>query len=254
MLSSPVFSFFFIILLSLFGFTNCVPKTPPAEAELRIPNYSIARSTQAITIDGNLDDAAWTKAPKSSNFISIDGNTQASDSLPIYFRMLHDANAWYIAAHITCPHIFAMSTARDAPLYREMAFEIFYQIPGDSAYVELQINPLNTIWDLQMDQAYRSGGQAQSEYSITGLMHAVHIDGSLNDASDEDDAWKLELQIPKSNLPMEQARLYFNASFVQARTNAQLQVIPHSSRYLCWASMGTINLHQPEKWGQLIFE
>ena len=79
----------------------------------------------------------------------------------------------------------------------------FSSIPtGDGlAYYELEINALGTEFDLFLDKPYRSGGSAHIAWDMEGLRTAVRLDGTINDPSDEDRGWTVEIAIPWAALP-----------------------------------------------------
>ena len=60
----------------------------------------------------------------------------------------------------------------------------------------LEFNALNTTWDLLLIKPYRDGGPPVNEWEIHGLKTAVKVDGTLNDATDEDKGWSVEIAMP----------------------------------------------------------
>src|SRR4030095_16995872 len=68
---------------------------------------------------------------------------------------------------------------------------------GDNhRYYELEINALGTIFDLFLEKPYRDGGPADHAWDVQGLLSAVYLDGTLNEPSDRDRRWTLELAFP----------------------------------------------------------
>jgi hypothetical protein len=65
---------------------------------------------------------------------------------------------------------------------------------------QFEINASNTIWELLMAKPYRDGGPAIFPRNIEGLKHAVKLYGTLNDPSDVDTKWTVEVAIPWSGL------------------------------------------------------
>src|SRR5262245_61930944 len=62
------------------------------------------------------------------------------------------------------------------------------------------MNALNTGWDLFLPKPYKDGGGADDGWDIEGLRTAVNVVGTLNDPSDVDRGWTLEIAIPWSAL------------------------------------------------------
>ena len=95
----------------------------------------------------------------------------------------------------------ARLTQHDSVIFHDNDFEIFIDPDGDNhEYYEIEINALNTEWDLFLKKPYRDGGPAVNEWEIPGLKTAVHISGTLNDPSDSDTSWSVELAIPWKSL------------------------------------------------------
>src|SRR5688572_5517952 len=155
------------------------------------PTYACARAEGAIEIDGAIDDAAWKGAAWTVDFIDIIGSTAAQPPpLRTRAKLLWDDEHLYVAAELTEPRLAATIRQRDEQLYREQAFELFFDPGGDGRdYLELQINPLNTVCDLAMDKPYRDKGKANVAFDVTGLRSAVRVNGTVNDPADVDEGW-----------------------------------------------------------------
>ena len=101
------------------------------------------------------------------------------------------------AAELEEPHVWATLTEHDSVIFRDNDFEVFLNPSGDGRnYFEFEINALNTGWDLFLPKPYREGGKADNSWEIPGLRTAVAIDGTLNDASDRDRGWTVEIAFP----------------------------------------------------------
>ena len=76
-------------------------------------------------------------------------------------KMLWDDDYFYIGAYIEEPNVWATLTKRDSIIFQDNDFEIFIDPDGDSHnYYELEMNALNTVWDLFLVKPYRDGGPA----------------------------------------------------------------------------------------------
>ena len=111
--------------------------------------------------------------------------------------MLWDDTYFYVAALLEEPHVWGTLTKHDSVIFQDNDFEIFIDPDGDNhEYYELEINVLNTEWDLFLKAPYRDGGPAVNEWEIPGLKTAVHVEGTLNNSSDTDKSWSVEFAIP----------------------------------------------------------
>lgn len=164
-------------------------------------SYDAPRVELPPAIDGTLDDAAWQAAPWTEPFIDIRGEDRPAPQWDTRAKIAWDDDYLYIAAELEEPHLWATLAERDAILYREHDFEVFLDPDGDAlAYYELEINALGTEFDLFLDRPYQRRGKADIAWDMSGLRTAVHLDGTLNDPSDEDGGWSVEIAIPWSAL------------------------------------------------------
>lgn len=249
----------------------------------RPPLYECKRSIASteigqipLVVDGRLDDAAWKRAEWTGDFVDIEGDLRPRPRHRTRVKMLHDDSYLYIGAVLEEPHLWATLTDRDAVIYHDNDFEVFIDPDGDAHnYYELEINALGTVWDLLLTRPYRDGGHAVDAWNITGLKSAVHLDGTLNDPSDIDRGWSVELALPWSVLeecarhsgppdrsPFDRWRINF--SRVQWRLDVEegkyskskdpRTGLPLPENNWVWSPQGLIAMHYPEMWGWLEFE
>lgn len=149
--------------------------------------YDCPRTVGEIRVDGALDEPSWQKAPLTELFVDIEGESRPRPRHQTRARMLWDDQYFYIGAEIVEPHLQATLTKRDSVIFQDNDFEVFIDPNGDrNEYYELEINALNTVWDLFLPKPYRDGGKAQDSWDIVGLKSAVRLDGTLNDPTDTD--------------------------------------------------------------------
>ena len=182
--------------------TPVAPPTPAPNVRsytcVRLP--SIARRG-TLQIDGRLTEPTWDLAPWSEDFIDIEGPSRPRPMFRTRMKMLWDDHALYIAAELQEPDVRGTLRTRDSVIFHDNDFEVFLDPDGDGLnYGELEINALNTIWDLRLPRPYNVGGQPDDGWSLQGLRSAVSVDGSLNDPRSPDAGWTLELEIPWSGL------------------------------------------------------
>lgn len=181
--------------------------------------------------------------------------------------MLWDDDCLYIAAEMEEPNVWATLTERDSIIFHDNDFEVFLDPDGDAkSYFELEVNALNTVWDLWLETPYRDGGQADSTWFIEGLRTAVNVKGTINNPSDMDQGWSVEIAIPWKALedkagmpcPPKQGDIWrINFSRVQWQTtvkDGKYAKVPNTPEdNWVWSPQGVIDMHQPEMWGYLEF-
>jgi hypothetical protein len=237
------------VLLLSFIWPCLVAQTTPK-------TYACVRTKKPLSIDGKLNDAAWKKAAWTDYFVDIEGDAKPIPRFRTRAKLLWDDQYLYIGAELEEPDIKAKLTQHDSVIFHDNDFEVFLKpLPSESGYFEFEINALNTSWDLYLNKPYREGGKADNSWDIPGLQTAVSLSGTLNNSSDTDHGWTVEIAIPwdafKSRLPVEKptvgAQWRINFSRVEWKTGQ-----PREDNWV-WSPQGLINMHVPDKWGYLQF-
>ncbi len=201
-----------------------------------IAHYVARRVAGPITIDGRLDEPSWQMAEKSHRF--VDMVTGAPGFYDTRAAALWDDDNLYVGLWLEEPYVEAHQTRVGSLIFLENDAEVF--IDGGDAYSEFEINALGTtyqvffIWrdaygkggafegpefDVMKHQALTFGGDydrtgnsfwrgthprglrwAFLDWEVPGLRHAVHVDGTINDDSDVDKGWTVELAFPWKSL------------------------------------------------------
>ncbi|HSM17115.1 MAG TPA: carbohydrate-binding family 9-like protein [Gemmatimonadales bacterium] len=235
--------------------------------------YVAYRTPAPLQIDGRLDEPAWEAAAWTADFVDIEGPLGSVPRFRTRAKLLWDDASLYIGAFLEEPQVWATLVERDAVIYRDNDFEVFIDPDGDTHhYYELEINALGTLWDLFLVKPYRDGGPAINGWYIRNLEAAVRVDGTLNQPSDIDRGWTVEIALPWPALaeaahrpsppePGDQWRMNF--SRVEWRADAmsdgyvvRIDTMPGRTRpedNWVWSPQGLINMHYPEMWGLVQF-
>jgi hypothetical protein len=269
LLPKLAFTAFFASALTLL-----VPFDSKSQAADPPRKYICYQPDKPIIIDGKLNESDWKKALWTDTFVDIEGAKKPLPLQKTQAKMLWDKEYLYIAAVINEEHIWAYQDKKDQIVFHENDFEVFIDPDGDSEnYYELEINALNTNFDLFLPKTYRNGGGAQIQWDIEGLKSAVSIDGTINNSKDKDKRWTLEIAIPFASLKNKNVPAVFpeNDSIWRinfSRVNWQHDIDengkysrkknPETNRNLpeynwVWSPQGVINMHVPEHWGFLHF-
>lgn len=245
---------------------------PLPEGDFSPRQYRCARTPDSIRIDGHLDE--WPDSFFSGAFVDITGEVSLKPPLETQMAMMWDDDFLYVAARMEEPHLWATLTEHDAVIYHDNDFEVFIDPDGDTHnYYEFQINTLGTTWDLFLLKPYRDKEKvAIDSWEIPGVKHAVNLRGTLNDPSDIDQGWDVELAFPWDVLqecseiaaPPNNGDVWrINFSRVQwhlSVENGQYRkkvdsgtgnILPEEN--WTWSPQGLIAMHYPERWGFLEF-
>jgi len=234
----------------------------------RIPRGYVCRmAAGAIRIDGVLDEKSWREAPWTDDFVDIEGSVRPRPRYRTRAKMLWDDQYLYIGAELQEPQVWATLTQHDTVIFRDDDFEVFMDPNGDNLeYYEMEMNALNTVWDLFLEHPYRDGGKADNSWDIVGLRTAVHIRGTLNMCADRDTGWTVEIAMPWKALGQyahrpappafgDQWRINFSrVEWELDTTGGRCMKIPgRKEDNWVWSPQGVIDMHQPEMWGYLQF-
>lgn len=220
-----------------------------------------------MLMDGRPSEVAWDKAPWTSDFVDIEGAQKPKPRFRTRAKMLWDDNYLYILAELEEPNLWATYSRHDMVIFHEHDFEVFLDPDGDQLnYFEFEINALNTGWDLFLPKPYKDGGKADDGWEIPGLKTAVHLTGTLNNPSDQDFGWTVEMAFPWTAFnrgprpavaPKSGEKWRINFSRVEWQldvVNGQYRKRPGLKEdNWVWSPQGVINMHVPEKWGFVEF-
>lgn len=235
--------------------------------------YLCFTAKQELRIDGLLDEKDWKAAKWSEEFVDIEGRHMPVPTYNTRVKMLWDSEYLYIAAELEEPHLWATLKQRDTIIFHDNDFEVFIDPDGDThQYYEIEVNALGTVWDLMLIKPYRDKGPAMSAWDVRGLQLGIKLDGTLNDPSDTDKKWTIEMALPWSILKQNAPGKKLPVSGDQWRINfsrVQWDLLINDSGYRkkrdpvsgkplpehnwVWSPQGAINMHMPEMWGFIQF-
>lgn len=236
-------------------------------------HYTCYKTDDQIIPDGRLNEPDWAWAEWSADFIDITGDPSLKPSFRTRIKMLWDNRFIYLAAELEEPDIWGTLQKRDEVIFQDNDFEVFLD-PDRSGlnYCEIEVNALGTIWDLMLTKAYKDQGKPINSWDLQDLRTGIHIHGSLNDPSDQDTAWIVEMALPIAELmtgrraegqPADGIQWRMNFSRVEWQTTVSGSTYQKKTDSMTgkklpemnwvWSPMGEINMHIPERWGWLEF-
>jgi len=262
------------LLLMLVLMSSC-KTTSTKEGDIRIDiitpqQYIVCKTQTPLKIDGIADEEAWEAVPFTNSFIDIEGVKTPKYDTKI--KMLWDEQFFYVYAQLMEPHIWANLYQRDTVIFYNNDFEVFLDPSMDTYnYGEIEINAINTVWDLNLDKPYRVNGNADNSWNLDSIKTAIQIYGTLNNPNDIDSCWTVEMAIPidrmmelkyaKEKFPADGEQWKVNFSRVEwdfDLTDGKYDRKKVDGKYLpeynwVWSNQGVINMHEPEKWGIVQF-
>ncbi len=219
-----------------------------------LPSYICRRNTSPIVIDGRLDERAWANARPLGDFVLASG--QGKPNLPSEVRACWDDDNLYLAFICVDTDIWATMRERDDPIYEEEAVEAFL-CSGDDVthYFEFEVSPRNVVFDAAIicpESGDRRFMKADVTWNCEGLQSAVQVQGTLDDRSDVDDRWTVELALPFSQIGREGHPPQEGETW---RANCYRIDRAGEGEFSCWSPTLTDppSFHVPARFGMLVF-
>jgi hypothetical protein len=225
----------------------------PALLLLTLPSYTVFRAGGPVRVDGKLDEPAWFAAPSAElrEFPWHQSGTKESTVV----KLLWDDDNLYVGVVARDAHITARHTQRDGRIAEDDCFEIMLAPDPDrpNVYFNLEWNVIGGLVD-----NFRPNGPNKfraPKWDAEGVRIAGVFEGSLNDDTDTDSHWVVEVAIPFRNFAAQarsippRAGSHWNANFNRhgGDTNPQ---------YAQWSAGDTPkpSFHTPHRFGRIVFE
>ena len=260
-----------LALISIFMVSLTIKPTLKGQ-DIEPQQYVCYPTYNEIVIDGMVNDPDWSKTEWTDLFQDIEGNKKPAPLFKTRAKLLWDEQYLYVYAELEEPDVWANITQRDAVIFHDNDFEVFIDPDGDThGYFEFEMNALNTVWDLLLPKPYRDGGPAINDWNYSALKSAVQVKGTLNNPSDRDKGWSVEIAFPLKDFQIYSAtgmprdgdtwRINFsrvewkvkveNGKYVKEKDPATGKPFPEYN--WVWSPIGAIDMHRPESWGFLQF-
>jgi hypothetical protein len=146
--------------------------------------YGAAATSATLVIDGKLTEPVWAEAPALGFFVPI---THATPSTATRGRVRWDDKHLYVAFDAQDEDLKGTLTERDSSVYKDDVLEAFFYT-SEGVKVNFEINVLGTVFDS------RSGDR--QHWDCEGLQVGIDLRGTLNDSTDKDEGWSMEVAIP----------------------------------------------------------
>lgn len=233
------------VLFLALGLVTAAVVTTTAQAQA-LPVYELSKTATPIKVDGNLNDAVWSKAPRFSDFrLNLDGGPSPYETEA---RALYDDTFLYFSFRCRDDNIWATLKTRDQHLWEEEVVEVFLQAdPNQTSYIELEVNPLGTMLDIYLLDV-RKPLHFES-WNSQKLKWGVQVFGTV-DRRNGDREWTCEIALPledivtaKNPTPQAGDRWRLNLYRVEQVPRPVL---------LAWSPTFKDDFHLPGKFGEIL--
>jgi len=254
-----------------------------AAFEWNVRHFLAPRGTPSA-IDGDVFKPEWERVPWSTPFVEIRGEADAppgsgpTAAQETRMKMMWDDEYLYIAAVMDVAAgdpIIAKFKERNSPIFHtDSDFEVFIDPAGCChSYKELELNAINTVWNLMLTKVYAEGGKEISGriakpgdpdyYEVKAQKTATRITKGALESPGAPAQWVCELamahrdtleQVPVATTPAIGAHWRINFSRVEEKGqinwvwSPQVRWHARDQRY-----EGDVNMHAPDSWGYVVF-
>jgi hypothetical protein len=152
-------------------------------------------SLDPIKIDGLLLEPVWKRAGWTHDWSDPQGNSKKRTP-KTRARFAWDSHFVYVGIECWDSDIWATLKGRDQNTWEQEVVELFIDHDGDHRdYLELQVSPANQVFDARFDYR-RSALKKAKTWDFKGWETAVYVDGTLNQRTDRDVKYVVEMKIP----------------------------------------------------------
>lgn len=164
------------------------------------PIFKVSRANQSMLIDGKMDEAIWSKT-EARTFNYFYKTEKADDKQEMVFRMLWDDRNLYVFFQAEDKYITARETKRDGQPYFDDCAEIFLITVPDSldTHVGYELNLYKAANDFIYFNDFIPGKSIAMKSFNPEYDVEITVDGTINDNSNIDKGWTMEMAIPLDN-------------------------------------------------------
>ena len=263
---------FVFLCLGLVLFSSCASwreeRAFRKEFGLNVPRKTteIVFTDEEIVLDGKLDDPAWAKATayEMQHTFVLEMNAKRCPKVlatrqGIYFqesvvRFLRTKDTLYLGVQMKDKDVHNFAKDGDILLFRTGdTVELFIKSETSSRYWELYATPTGHVANLQYEA--RNFSRSNLNDIIEGYRTAATVQGTVNDCSDTDEGWCVEIAVP-----IKAIEEYFGVPF-----DASGKWTIFASRYdyyygqedlmlTSYPRMPMANWHAYEYWARVLFK
>jgi hypothetical protein len=240
--------------------SRCPPVKAPAPATTAVPSimravYDCPFSESPIVVDGDLNEPVWEKAETVSFFVPVSLKVPISRTEA---KVAYDRDFLYVAFKAYDEDVWGLLTERDSATYTEDVLEVFFKThPDKDPYFSFEMNVRNAVMDAFVRKRNAAGSIMRwSQWDCAGLQMASKIKGTVNNWTDRDEYWILEVAIPFRSIPtlggsapVKGARWLFNL----ARFDYSIY-LPKGQELSASAPLSAVSFHLFEEWTELVFQ
>lgn len=202
-------------------------------------------TTETMTIDGRLDEAIWSRVKPVPFMVPVTHDVPKSKTIG---KLCWDEDYLYVGFQASDEDLKAIDRKRDGNIWKDDVLEIFLLLPHPIEVVNFEVNIVGSMLDGRR-------GYPNEEYNMEGFKKGIVVNGTLNDDSDRDQGWSLEVAIPFSELPGQTGAPPVGAEWRFHLARYDWSAYLEGGRELSsTAPLSQVNFHLREEWIPLYFK
>lgn len=227
---------------------------PPPPPPAAIIAYVCRFAPEPPVIDGALDEPVWRRAVEVGPFtLPCAGPGHPPAATATRAKLLWDRDHLYVAAEMADADLFADVAEHDGQTWDNDVFEVFLKPAVDSpAYYEFQVNAANTQFDCFIPR--RGHMRRFRKMHEFGIVSAVRLRGTLDEWSDRDEGWSVEMRIPWEGFRHTGGRPAAGDEWRFALCRYDFDVAREQPELSTSAPLSKCNFHLHEDYAPLVFE
>lgn len=176
--------------------------SPESEKKLSLgeqPIFHVSKAKESIAVDGKMNEASW-KRTEERGFDYFYRADQPDDAQRTTLRMLWDETNLYLFYQMEDKFLTARETKRDGQPYFDDCAEIFFITVPESldTHIGFELNLYKASNDFVFFNDFYKDKDGILKTFNPEFQVEVTYEGTLNDNSDQDVGWTMEIAIPLS--------------------------------------------------------
>jgi hypothetical protein len=231
---------------------------------LRVPKL---KSGVAIVVDGNANDAAWSGAPWTEDFVDVSNGKPKHEPIAARAKIAWDDRALYVLVDVTCADVSGgfggasddrtrFTIAKQPKLWTHGDDVALFVDPGRDGdnvdYDEVDVSPENAVFHSRFDR-YNApvtlpDGPFGHEDWDPKMKSAIHVEGTIDQPKDHDEGFTVEMAIPWS------AFASANAPAIGDVWRMNLYAMKDGENAIGWSAiLGKGNIHRASRFAYVTF-
>lgn len=245
-----------LLLIGLLAFGQVKTVEPTIVDISEVSRYEVVRAPEVMKIDGDVTAKEWGRANVISEFSDV-FQPERAVKYPTVARMMWDDKYWYISFEAFDHDIWSKMDKHDDFVFAEQAVEVFIDPEGDGKrYLEVDVGPSGGVVDLMlMSKSFIGLAARNATYDMRGLLTGVKVYGTLDDRTDTDEKWTVEIAIPWAEFAGRRVTVPPNDGDswrVNLFRVAGQEKYPKTDQYLSWSKSPGV-FHEPANFGIVTF-